>query len=198
MRLFCRRAARTIYVNVGVNHVCCSASSGAAWAGHITVDNIEMGESPTWPELTDSLRRTCVRGVCHRPRARVNEPVCVWVMGCPRGQPRNGWCYHNMSFLSTLLCKGLLYVSIALCSALWLLPSPLCFSVAAFKGLRWITAFTRTDAVHCSGFFAFCATFRLPHWCALWLDSDGEEGWGVNYRLSTLRADTANTGKKYH
>lgn len=128
-----------------------------------------------------------------------NERVCVWVMGCPRGQPRNGWCYHNMSFLSTLLCKGLLYVSIALCSILWLLPSPLCFSVAAFKGLRWITAFTRTDAVHCSGFLAFCATIRLPHWCALWLDSDGEEGWGgVNYRLSTLRADTANTGRKYH
>lgn len=150
MRLFCRRAARTIYVNVCVNHVFCSASSGAAWAGHITVDNIEMGEgSPTWPELTDSLRRTCVRGVCRRARTRENESVCVWVMGCPRGQPRNGWCYHNMSFLSTLLCKGLLYVSIALCSVLWLLPSPLCFSVAAFKGLRWITAITRTDAVHC-------------------------------------------------
>lgn len=76
MRLFCRRAAQTIYVNVCVNHVFCSASSGTAWAGHITVDNIEMGESPTWPELTDSLRRTWVRGGCRRTRTR-KEWACV-------------------------------------------------------------------------------------------------------------------------
>lgn len=62
-------------------------------------------------------------------------------------------------------------------SNLFSLTHPL-LSVSAFKGLRWITAFTKMAAIH---FVCILHRTLASLWSMLRLDSDGEEGWRMNY-----------------
>lgn len=72
---------------------------------------------------------------------------------------------------------------------------PLCFSVSVFKGLRWITAFIKMDAVHRSFYLHSVPHSSFPTGTCFDLTVMEKKDAGGNYRLSKLRADTANTEK---
>lgn len=92
--------------------------------------------------------------------------------------------------------KGPLCVSIALCSVFNGL-LPLCSSVSLFKGPRWIAALTKMDTVHCSFCLHSVPPSSFPTGTSFDLTvMEEKDGEGGNYRLSKLRAGTANTKKK--
>lgn len=142
----------------------------------------KIRRSTMWPELSGSLRMTCVQGMCHRSCIRNRGAVVyVWVMGQPQACEK--WMILSKCWVF-FPSATVFYISLSPFALLYnLLPA------SAFKGLRW------RAAVHCSFCLHSTTAVWLPHWSVFWLDSDGGDGWRENYMLSNVSTDTANSEK---
>lgn len=141
VRVFPLCIVRTVSVNIRVR--LCSTSWSAVWVETSQWIILEMRESTTRPELTDSLQMTCV-SVCISVTERISE--CVSSLYC-NGLTSGCKAIDDLIKTSHLFLLPLVKIFFMFLPPLPSTMSPPFLSISAFKELRWITAFANMVAL---------------------------------------------------